>query len=454
MKEVHKINNELQKQLNELKDTNAELSRAAEMQKQEEKRLIDRIKSLEASNAELCSTGDALKRSIHSNNCTIESLQENLSEKSSTIETLNDRIKELEKLPSKELSVEETSAKDKEIYDLQVDVAYLEKSNQDLELQVTRSNDQITKMQDVWTQDKNRLIKTESMYSDAQLQLKNLTQNLGETQAQLKEVKALNDMKKEAKTSDLPPKTSTREGKERDNLESSSEQGGNHQAPVVPTKQGQELCIYELIEPGKCRRKEKCKFNHSILPHMREETWINTKLAQLSKTKGRCIREMVQKGSCPKKNECNHPHLKDKPGSAKKVCFRELEKQGSCPRGENCRFSHIISDTERESTELQRQANLHKNSSQWICVNEYRHEHSCRKGEKCGFRHSISAEERQSASLQEKMNQKWERITNKFNGVKSTDETSKEELPKTFLEEFRTFMKEMRTLANRPGNCP
>ena len=52
------------------------------------------------------------------------------------------------------------------------------------------------------------------------------------------------------------------------------------------------------------------------------------------------------------------------------------------------------------------------------------------------------------------MNQKWERITNKFNGVKSTDETSKEELPKTFLEEFRTFMKEMRTLANRPGNCP
>ena len=188
---------------------------------------------------------------------------------------------------------------------------------------------------------------------------------------------------------------------------------------------------------------------------MREETWINAKVNQMSNIKGRCVREMVKKGSCPRKNECDHPHLKDKPSSAKKICFREMEGLGRCPRGENCRFSHNITDTEKESPELQRQANLHKNSSHLICVNEYRQERSCRKKDKCIYRHNISDDERKCVSLQEKMKEKWERITNKSDPEnKSTDETSKVELPKPFMEEFRMFMKEMRALTNRADNCP
>ena len=465
MKQAHEVNKDLQKQLDDLKVVNAELTGAAETQKQEEKRLVKQIKSLETSNAELSSTGEALKKSIHSSNCTIECLKKKIEEENSTIATLYGRIRELEEMPAKEVLDEESSVTAKEIYDLQVNIAYLEKSKQDLELEVTRSHDQITQMQDVWTEDKNRLIRTESMYSDVQLKLKNLTQELGETQAQLAEVQSLNAMREEVKAAELPlqtptggdlsPQTLTREENEHESARSMHEGIERLSDPDKSTKGGRELCLYELLEPGKCRRKEKCKFCHTILPHMREETWINTKVNQMSNIKGRCVREMVQKGSCPKRNECNHPHIKDQPSSVKKICFREIEKLGSCPRGENCRFSHNISDTERESPELQRQANLHKNSSHLICVNEYRQEHSCHKRDKCRFRHDISDKERKSASLQEKMKQRWEKITSRPDPEnKSTDETGKLEFPKPFMEEFRMFMIEMRALASRPGGCP
>ena len=212
--------------------------------------------------------------------------------------------------------------------------------------------------------------------------------------------------------------------------------------------------MYQLIA-GKCRRQEKCPFSHNILPHMKEETWIDAKVNQLSNDKGRCVREMVQKGTCPKKNECNHPHLNDQPSSSQKVCFREVEKQGSCPRGDKCRFTHIISDTDRENPELKRQANLQKISSQRICVNEYRQEHSCHKRDKCGYRHAITEDERNSTSLQEKMSQKWQRITSKPDAEgKSTDQNKKQELPKSFIDEFMAFIREWRALANRPGDRP
>ena len=378
-----------------------------------------------------------------------------MKDKCSTIEALNNRVQGLEEQIAQrrpdDSSQDNSQTKDKEIYDLQVDIAYLEKSKQDLEVEVSQSNDQIVKMHDVWTQDKDRLINTESMYHDVQLQLKDLSQKLGETQSQLKEMQSLSEMKKEVG----PHQISTGKEDEQGDLASGPELNIKiAQAAVIPVEQ--EICMYELIEPGKCRRKEKCKFSHKILPHMREETWMKAKIDQLSDSRGRCVLEMVKKGSCQKKNECTHPHLKDQNNPAKKVCFREIEKPGSCPKREKCRFSHQISDSDRQNPELKRQADLHKNSSQWICVNEYRQEHSCRKKDKCGYRHIISEEERKSSSLQEAMKQKWERIITKSNSVdkESTDQSSKEELPKPFMEEFRAFMSEWRTLASRPGSRP
>ena len=67
---------------------------------------------------------------------------------------------------------------------------------------------------------------------------------------------------------------------------------------------------------------------------MKNEEWIAQKAATLSKKIGRCVYEMVEKGKCAKKNECQFPHVKESgPGGArhvKKLCFRELEGPSKC----------------------------------------------------------------------------------------------------------------------------
>ena len=188
---------------------------------------------------------------------------------------------------------------------------------------------------------------------------------------------------------------------------------------------------------------------------MQDEKWKEEKLTQLSNDLGRCAREMVKKGSCPKKAQCNHPHLKDVPrGAKKKVCFRELETPGSCPRQPHeCHFSHSITDADRKNPDINKQFEQEKLSSKRICVNEYREPKSCHKGEKCGFRQEISEKERTCEVLKEKMNQKWSRITGKAT-EDVTNETDKATISDVFIQEFRTFMKEIKSLVNNPGRCP
>ena len=72
----------------------------------------------------------------------------------------------------------------------------------------------------------------------------------------------------------------------------------------------------------------------------------------------------------------------------------------------------------------------------------------------CVFRHKISEEERNCEVLKEKMNQKWLRITGKATEGLTTTETNKEIIPDVFMQEVRTFMKEMKTLVNKPGRYP
>ena len=447
MKEIHKINNELQKKLEDLNSVNTELSVQIETQKQEEKRLVERVKSLEATNRDLTDTSQAQRLSIENNNNIIQNLQHEMKEKDHTIDTLNSKIKVQEENPGNELTDLHATAKNKEILDLQVDNAHLEKNNQELSQRLFLYEEQIKKMQEVWENDKNRLLNTEERYCDAQLEVKYLSQKLNETKTQLAQIDSLRTMKEEIINTGQPQQSPT----------NANPQGGIERSEEASTKEtrGPEICVFELIEQGKCRRKQKCKFSHEIVPHMREESWLESKIAQLSEVSGRCVKEMVKKGSCPKKNECVHPHLNDiTPTQNKKICFKEYENAGSCPRGNECKFSHEINNSIRNNEELQKQAAEYRSSSRWICINEYRKANTCRKGANCGFRHDISDEERTSPVLQEKMNQKWDRITSKSKEEQPRDVTTGQDFPKPFIDEFRMFMKEWRNIAMKSVNCP
>ena len=208
-----------------------------------------------------------------------------------------------------------------------------------------------------------------------------------------------------------------------------------------------EICIFKLL--GKCKREETCKFDHAIQPQMRDKTWIDNKVLDMSKKIDKCVLEMVSQGSCPKKNECMFPHVirtdesKQKHAKKSKVCFFEMEAPGNCRRGEQCHFRHNITDEERNDGQFRKQVDEERMAKKSICINEYMQTNSCLKKDSCTFRHSITDRERNCSTTQENMELKWCKITGK--NARSTHTNAAKPTRKHLLEGDDLTMQEMRT---------
>ena len=381
-------------------------------------------------------------------------MSDQLQDSRNQIEELSSRNSTLEAILQQNNGTEcaETSEESKTREDLEIDIAHLEKDNQDQAHQLLLAHDHLAKMKENWDRDKESMLDYQMKFNQSTIAMKSLSDKLDASEAQLKQSRSLNN------SSAIKPTTITARHPEPLHLLNSlspqaEEEGsinGDTQVSVngypdpkdqEPTPSIKEICLFELVEKGRCQRKDRCKFSHRIEPHMEEQKWKETKLTEISKKLGRCAVEMTGKGSCAKKNECMFSHLNRKTPhrqGAKDLCFLELEEAGKCQRGSSCRFSHAISQAMRDDAEIQRKVQEQKQSKRGICINEFRCPNSCLKGERCTFRHEISEQENKSSVLKEKMEQKWKTIT----GRTSNDE---ENLDKStaivMLQEFRNLMK-------------
>ena len=111
-------------------------------------------------------------------------------------------------------------------------------------------------------------------------------------------------------------------------------------------------------------------------------------------------------------------------------------------------------------SQLRKKAAQKKLSSRSICINEYRQENSCHKHKigKCNFRHDLTESEKTSPSLREKMDAKWQQITggnSKLDRNCAKDAVKNEKsVTSLFIEEFRSFMVEIKNLVGKPGPSP
>ena len=327
--------------------------------------------------------------------------------------------------------------KDKEIYDLQENVAYTEKSVEDAHRRANTADEKAEVMQEGWNQDRIVLADYRKKYCEKKIECQTLVRQKESLQAQLDRSRTLNNF---GSTPAVPLKwtkggISTKETsagptvvKDNEREESADKDTADGETTEETTK---EICVLELTDEGSCKSKRrKCKFSHSISPFMREENWKNSKLQEISMKLGKCMFQVVN--LCPNGEDCELGHQEnqarkqggrtiDNHQREKPVCYSELEEPGSCRWGEErCRFSHDINPAMRENKEYKKGINEEKARKRSICANEFKKTGSCKKhiNQKCPFRHEISEEERQNPEVQEKIEKIWKKMRN--NGQSET----------------------------------
>ena len=308
--------------------------------------------------------------------------------------------------------------KDREIYELQENIAYTEREEQEAKKEKFLAEEKIAIMQEQWHQDRETLIDYRSKYCDMRLANQEMERKIASLQTKIERKNIISNLQTPA----LNQKDSMQDAKNKkakihpksiDNISNNDEQRSNdeEQKPKVQ-------CVFELTEEGSCTR-GKCNFSHEIKPEMREGKLRNKKMQELSQKEKKCMFEMVKRGWCHAGELCgtNHDvHQKKEGGKRqpkeKHYCFKEVEKTNSCQR-QKCRFSHDIPADLRNNTDFLKKIKEERAQKKSICINEYRREGSCRHKNDCSFRHEISQEERNDADIQEKMSQTWSRIRNK-----------------------------------------
>ena len=326
--------------------------------------------------------------------------------------------------------------KDTEIYDLQVNIAYTEKSMEDAQRRANTADAKLDVMQEGWDQDRKTLADYRQKYCDKKMECQTLGRQNESLQVQLERSRSLNTLRGPPKVTKNGGESSssrsnndpdsTRTPANRDLEGDASDQKQNVNGKKENEADGQamkEVCVLELNEEGSCKRK-KCNFSHNINPDMREERWKNNKLREISLKIGKCMFMVVK--SCDQGEDCQFGHqdkenkyrdrgssLTSKHQKEKPVCYSELGDPGSCKRGpERCRFSHDITPEMRENEQYKEKMQEEKTRKRSICVNEFKKMGSCKnnKNQKCSFRHEISEEEGKDPELQEKVEKTWKKM--------------------------------------------
>lgn len=411
-----------------------------------------------------------LRESIERNEGLMDSLRDQLAQKDerlAAVKGVEDQMQQKEiklielsqqiKTLQEELTKANGSTEDESRYDLEVNIAYLEKSVQDNTQELMLAHDQISIMQDNWNEDKTRMLDYQNKFCSSQIAVKDLSRKLTESLSQLAQSRNLNSIPVSTnvpmsgdgeKTSQHPNKQTT----EDDESRKASSHSDDKVVVIASDCSKSEVCLFELTGEGRCKRKSTCKYNHDIPESMKDKEAMSAKLSELSKKLGKCTYEMVEKGSCPEKHQCVHPHLIHRSGKKvpkRRLCFKEMEAPGSCDRGPNCRFSHEMSEDDRKNENLREQVHKEKMSKKGICINEFRKKGSCHKGTSCLFRHEIRDEERGSPELKEKMDERWEQMNGRSKTNLIKDNISESMTSMEMLKEFRNLMMNFNKMINK-----
>ena len=342
LKEIHNVNNDLQRQVKELEETNKQLKEHADGMEDSEKWNVSRIKSLETALSELEKTRESLTTIVDSNRGLLTDLNNQIKEKDMVINELNGKLQDLnnviaafQKSSGDMTSENELQDIDKPSYELEVNIAYLEKKTQDQDHQLFLAQEELVKMREAWDADKMRMLDYENKYCQTQIAMKELAGKLQAAEAQLSLNRSLRGLSSNAIENNQAihhPTENSHQVAQQYQQPVESMNGGPNLDPAQAKKKQPEICVFELLVEGGCKRKN-CNFSHMVLPHMREREWVDGKFAELSGKLGRCVFEMTHRGSCPKKNECSFPHINKakKPKNGDRgICFAEMNERGSC----------------------------------------------------------------------------------------------------------------------------
>ena len=188
------------------------------------------------------------------------------------------------------------------------------------------------------------------------------------------------------------------------------------------------VCLFELKDPGSCKRGKKCKFEHNIPVTLRNSTqFIQQAIESHSNKMAFCAVEFVAKGSC-NADECRFNHditdsnlrrktsdnINNKKKYSERLCYKELEEKDSCPFGkERCHFCHDFPETLRSDRHFIQKTLEERKVKLALCVNEFYCKGGCNKKRNCRFNHEITDEQRQDPDWQTKMKVKLEKISQK-----------------------------------------
>ena len=215
------------------------------------------------------------------------------------------------------------------------------------------------------------------------------------------------------------------------------------------------ICLFELKEKGLCRRRNKCKFLHSISDAERGDvTFVKKVIEGHAERMNFCPVELVEKGCEPENCRFNHnrkystlrkrPHKNERGDAvAKQICFKEAE--GKCPRGASCFYSHEIPEDQKKNPEFLRKIAMEKEQKQGLCVNEFMERGSCYKKQNCKFNHRISGEQRADTRLKERMLEKLKQLQDKQK-VEGDDHKSQNKIAETIRS---TISHQMEMLINK-----
>ena len=347
--------------------------------------------------------------------------------------------------------------KDREIYELQENIAYTEREEQEAKKEKFLAEEKIAIMQEQWHQDRETLVDYRSKYCDMKLSNQEMERKIASLQTKIERKNAIRNIQTPVPNQKNGMQDEKNEKpkiqiKSTDNISNNDKQKSNNEEQKPKEQCVKEQCVFELTKEGSCTRR-KCNFSHEIKPEMREDKPRNKKMQELSKKQKKCMFEMVKRGWCQTGDLCgtNHDvHQRKEVGKRqpkeKKYCFKEVEKANSCQR-QNCRFSHDIPSDLRNNMEFLKKIKEERVQKKSICINEYRREGSCRHGNNCSFRHEISQEERNEEDVQEKMSQTWTRIKNKSQGKSSNMEN-------VTHQQILAWMVNIKELLAKNGICP